>query len=373
MNDRAALLSRSDTAPRCGCGQPVTMHDSECPACGSALGFDPLQRRVLALLPARDEGWWLEAGGNTHKRSLHYRRCANFGSAADCNWLLDANDLTLGERCRSCRLTRRLPDLAQPDDGRRWRLIEQAKRTLVSSLLALRLPLQSKAEDAERGIAFDLFEGTPWGEPMVSARADGTIRLDLDEADDATREQRRAALGEPNNSLLGRLRHDSGHYYWERLVRDGPWHTPFRRLFGDERSSCARALREFRERGAAPDWPERHVSAYASSHPWEDWAETWAYALEMIDTLDVARSFGIDSGKAAHPVRRVDESDLDAPADAGSAQFIDLLNEWLELNAVLNELSHSMGVRDFAPHVPSPLAIRKLHFVHRVIRAQGES
>jgi len=151
MNDRAALLSRSDTAPRCGCGQPVTMHDSECPTCGSALGFDPLLRRVLALLPARDEGWWLEVEGNTHKRSLHYRRRANFGSAADCNWLLDANDLTLGERCRSCRLTGRLPDLAQPDDGRRWRLIEQAKRTLVSSLLALRLPLQSKARMPSAG------------------------------------------------------------------------------------------------------------------------------------------------------------------------------------------------------------------------------
>lgn len=374
MKDAAPGLSRWDTALKCNCGEPVTATDSQCPACGSALGFDPWQRRVLTLLTAREPGWWIESGAkNTHKRTLHYRRCANFESAARCNWLLDANDLKLGGLCRSCRLTRRLPALSQPEDQARWRLIEQAKRTLVASLLALRLPVQSKAEDAERGLAFDLLQATPWGEPTVTAHAGGVITLDVEEADDAAREQRRAVLGEPYRTLLGQLRHDSGHYYWQRLVRDGPWRAPFRQLFGDPRGSHAKALNAYRERGAAVDWQERHVNAYASSHPLEDWSDSWAYFLQMIDTLDAARNFGIDSCRAENRVERMVESDLGVPADACNADFVDLLNEWIEFNAVLNELSRSMGLRDFSPNALSALVVRKLHFVYRVIRSHSEA
>lgn len=373
MKGSAARLSRSDSGQTCGCGQPVMAHDSRCPACGSALGFDPWQGRVLTLLPAREEGWWLESGNKAPKRTLHYRRCANFESAARCNWLLDANDLKLGEFCRSCRLTRRLPDLSRPEDQTRWCQIEQAKRTLVASLIALRLPVQSKAEDAERGLAFDVLQATPWGEPAVTAQAEGVITIDVEEAEDETREQRRAVLGEPYRTLLGQLRHDSGHYYWQRLVRGSPWRAPFRKLFGDERSNYPQALSEYRERGAPTDWSERHLSAYASSHPCEDWAETWSYFLQMIDTLDTARHLGLDNSKAVNLAQRLAASDLRAPTDACSADFAGLLNEWIEFNAVLNELSRSMGLRDFSPNVLSALAVRKLLFVHRVIRAQVEA
>jgi len=54
-----------------------------------------------------------------------------------------------------------------------------------------------------------------------------------------------------------------------------------------------------------------HVSAYATSHPWEDWAETWAHYLHMVDTLETARSLGL----ALRP--KVNEGDLNEVANLG--------------------------------------------------------
>ena len=374
MSGRTTGIARPTTSRiyTCCCGRPVFFRNSQCLSCGTALGFDTRQRRVLALRPAREEGWWLEAGG-TRKRALRYRRCANLASASACNWLLDAHDLEQSGLCLSCRLTRRLPDLSRPENEMRWLQIELAKRQLVSSLLGLRLPIESKDENPAQGLAFDLLQATPWGEPVVTAHVDGVITLDVEEADDATREQRRAALGEPYRTLLGHLRHESGHYYWERLVLDSGWLEPFRQRFGDERGDYAQALSAHHASGPPPDWQMQFVSAYASSHPWEDWAETWAHFLHMVDTLDTARSFGIDGSNAEVHFQRFRTSDLDGPADARGTEFVAMLNEWIELNAVLNELSRSMGLRDFYPFVLSLPAVRKLHLVYRVVSAQWEA
>jgi hypothetical protein len=45
------------------------------------------------------------------------------------------------------------------------------------------------------------------------------------------------------------------------------------------------------------------------------------------------------------------------------------MNAWVELTAVMNELSRSMGQRDLYPFVLSPMAVTKMHFVHLVITA----
>jgi hypothetical protein len=158
------------------------------------------------------------------------------------------------------------------------------------------------------------------------------ITIDVEEADDARREQRRSAMREPYRTLLGHLRHESGHYYWDRLVLPSAyWLERFRALFGDERQDYAAALRTYYSNGAPPDWSLRHISAYASAHPWEDWAETWAHYLHLIDTLDTARSFGLDGSTVELNYERFQVSHLDCEEDGQAEAFVALINGWMEL------------------------------------------
>ena len=360
------------TTPRafsCACGRPVFFRNSECLACHRPLGYAATRGLLLALEPApsrASRSGWREAGAPA-RRAPRYARCANLDSAAACNWLLDAAEVMAGfSLCRCCRLTRTRPDLSQPNAGLWWCRIEQAKRRLVSSLIGLGLPVQSRTEDAEQGLAFDLLLGPPEGPAVVTGHADGVITLDVSEADDARREARRHELGEPYRTLLGHLRHETGHYYWQRLVEPTDWLGTCRELFGDERQDYAEALQRHYANGPPPDWGQRFVSAYASAHPWEDWAETWAHYLHLVDTLDTARSFGLDGERVELSYERFDADLVKSEPDAAS--FLQLINSWMELTGVLNELSRSMGVADFYPFVLSAPAVRKLHLVHRIVQ-----
>jgi hypothetical protein len=301
-------------------------------------------------------------------------RCANFAAPAACNWLVPLapdGGVTGPLLCCSCRLTRTVPDLADPMHGNWWARIEHAKRQLVSTLVTLGLPVQSRvAEDTERGLVFDLLRSPPGGPHVITGHADGVVTVDIEEADDATRERRRADLHEPYRTLLGHLRHEVGHYYWYRLIADSKWLEPFRALFGDERAEYAAALQRHYERGPPADWSQAHVSAYASAHPWEDWAETWAHYLHMIDALDTALSFGVGAQAIEATFEPFDERALSAPRAVGPAEadtFLVFVNAWVELATALNELSRSMGQPDFYPFVLSTAAVRKLHLVHRVV------
>jgi hypothetical protein len=361
----------------------VFFRNSACLACGTALGYDPDRARLLPLLPAPRAGLWVPAVG-PKRGAPRYRRCPNLDGPAGCNWLLPEADGP-GTLCRCCRLNRTLPDLSVAENALWFGRIAQAQRRLLSLLIALGLPTPSRADDPQRGLAFDLLRQLPDGPAVVTGHADGVITLDVAEADDAQREQRRDALGEPYRTLLGHLRHESGHFYWQRLVDGGAWLAPFRALFGDERADYAAALRVHYANGAPADWSDRHVSSYASCHPWEDWAETWAHYLHLVDTLDTARGFGLHGGQVELRYERWTAADLalpdgsgdalqDAPAASalamdGAAAFLDLVNGWMELTGVLNELSRSMGLADFYPFVLSRPALRKLFVVHRLVQS----
>jgi len=271
-------------------------------------------------------------------------------------------------------LTRTLPDLSQPGNADYWMRISSAQRRLVSALISLKLPVQSKVtEDPVNGLAFDLLHALPGGPSIITGHAGGVITIDVEEADDARREQRRSAMREPYRTLLGHLRHETGHYYWERLVLPKTdWLERFRELFGDERQDYAAALRTYYSTGAPADWSLRHISAYASSHPWEDWAETWAHYLHLIDTLDTARSFGLDGSTVELNYERFRVGDLGSETDRQAEEFVGLINGWMELTGVLNELSRSMGVADFYPFVLSLPSLRKLHLIHRITHAQRQ-
>ena len=347
----------------CRCGRPVYFQNSLCTACNAPLGYIPESSEVCALDPGPAEGTWSISG---KEGSPAYRRCANFDSAAGCNWLVPAEDPT--PVCVSCRLNRAIPDLADADNQRYWRAIEGAKRRLVSQLLAMELPLKSKTEDPERGLAFDLLRPPADGPRVLTGHASGLITLNVEEADDAKREQIRHQLHEPYRTLLGHFRHEVGHYYWDRLIPGTEWEEPFRALFGDERADYAAALKANYDSGPPADWRDRHISAYASSHPWEDWAETWAHFMHIQDSLDTAMSFGFKGDRMADNVEPFSKEDLYAADDADAERFLVLLNAWLQMTTALNELARSMGQQDFYPFVMSRPVVRKLHFIQLVSR-----
>lgn len=392
-------IGRARRAFHCRCGRPVFFRNSVCLGCGTALGYDPQRLALFPLVPATRPGVFAPATAGASSR--RYRRCANLDSPAGCNWLvplaratpdvapiespIDAATGAPTEAltdappplCACCRLTRTLPDLAVAEHGLWWQRIEQAKRRLVSQLLGLGLRLPSRAEDPAGGLAFDLLRAPPGGPPVITGHADGVITLDVEEADDARREQRRTALHEPYRTLLGHLRHESGHYFWQRLVEPGPWLAPFRDTFGDERADYGAALQRHHAEGPASDWPQRCVSAYASAHPWEDFAETWAHYLHLVDTLDTAASFRLSAEalepqiEPFDPALLADATPAEGAAAVDPAAFLALLNGWVALTGVLNELARSMGQADFYPFVLPAPAVRKLWFVHRLIVAQS--
>lgn len=353
------------SAFRCRCGRPVYFYNSVCLGCNAPLGYVTDLQQVYALSPgAEPETWKLDEKDDA---AAMWKRCANFHSPAGCNWMAPAEeDETL---CRSCRLNHTIPDLDDPDNCRWWRKIENAKRRLVAQLLNLGLPVVSKvSEDPEHGVMFDFLRSPNEGPRVLTGHANGLITLNVEEADDSIREKIRHDLREPYRTLLGHFRHEIGHYYWDRLVAGTPWLEKFRQLFGDEREDYAAALKRNYEQGPPANWADNHISSYAAVHPWEDWAESWAHYLHVVDSLDTALRFGLRGEDVEQVVEPFTVNDLYDP-DAPDAQHVILLvNAWVQLTTVVNELARSMGQHDFYPFVMSRTVLRKMHFIQMIVK-----
>ena len=345
----------------CRCGNHVFFSNSLCLGCQAPLGYLPGEARLVPLDPGSQPGTWVVEGAGPPQKY-----CGNRDMPAHCNWLLAADDPN--PLCIACRLNRTIPNLDDQDNARYWGLIEAAKRRLVSQLLVLGLPVKSKVnEDAQHGLMFDFLRSPPKAPRVMTGHASGLITLNVEEADDAKREKIRLDLREPYRTLLGHFRHEVGHYYWDRLVFERRWLGPFRKLFGDERADYAAALRANYENGPPADWADRNISSYASTHPWEDWAETWAHYLHVVDSLGTALGFGIDADDLESTIQPFERDALYAPDDAGAERFLSLLNSWIEMTMVLNELARSMGQPDFYPFVMSKPVVAKLQFVQLVV------
>jgi len=357
LQQRVARHARSY---QCRCGNRIFFRNTLCLACQSQLGFLPDDGRVVALDPVSAPGTWRAEG-----RDEVLKVCANRDSPAACNWMTSA----LGSSyCIACRLNRTIPNLGDADNVRYWAKVELAKRRLVSELLGFGLPVKSKVtEDAERGLMFDLLRSSPGGPRVMTGHANGLITINVEEADDAKREQIKYDMREPYRTLLGHFRHEVGHYYWDRLVWNTQWLEPFRRLFGDERASYADALKRNYEQGPPADWASSYVSSYATMHPWEDWAETWAHYLHMVDSFCTAIGFGLDAGNLRCDVQPFTRDALYAPDDPEAERLLSLLNAWIEVVTVLNEMARSLGQPDFYPFVMCKPVVAKLHFIHMVI------
>lgn len=342
------------------CGQVVFFENVHCGHCGSPLGYLPDARDMAAFEAAEDGSW---RGMGTHA-GQDWRACRNYIDESVCNWMLPAGDEN--PLCTCCRHTETIPALDKPENRHRWMRLEAAKRRLFHTLASLGLAIPTRAEDPEGGLAFEFLEQLDPGQPVLTGHDAGLITLNIAEADDVERETRRTALGEPYRTLLGHFRHEIGHFYWDRLVAGGRWLAPFRGVFGDERADYGAALDGHYREGAPEDWPQRFISAYASSHPWEDWAETWAHYLHVVDALDTAAHWGFalhtrgDPGKPAE-LRRVDPPGLD---------FRQILVErWLPLAQFLNSMNRSLGQKDGYPFLLPDPVLDKLVFVHEVVES----
>jgi len=341
------------------CDQLVFFESIQCLKCGSTLGYAFDQGRMVALKPTPVDAS-AEAASDT--TSPQYRLCRNYSVEQVCNWLLA--DTEAGDLCASCRLTLAAPDSNASEDRAAWGRMEAAKRRLVHQLAQLKLPLASQLEAPETGLAFEFLADPPEGPRVITGHADGKITINLAEANDAEREHRRVSLHEPYRTLLGHLRHEVGHYYWDRLIRDSARLQDFRDLFGDERMDYAESMQRHYDSGPPPDWQLSFVTAYASMHPWEDWAETWAHYLHLTDTLETARACGL----ALRP-HRPDEPALKPTKviEPSASLFDHMIEDWLSLTYILNNLNRGMGLPDGYPFVLSPPAIKKLRFIHETI------
>jgi hypothetical protein len=326
------------------CQQTLYFENNACVSCGEAVAYSPETGRLAVL---RDPA----------------RLCRNGREHAACNWLVPAG--STDEYCASCALSEIIPDLSVAANEQAWRRIESAKRRLLYTLDALKLPVVSRALQPQGGLAFRFLKGTE-SEPVMTGHDDGVITLNIDEADFAFRENMREKMGEGYRTVLGHLRHEIGHYYWERLVQEGGPLPQFRELFGDERASYEEALERHYAHGPATDWNDSFISAYASMHPWEDWAETWAHYLHMVDTLETAKSHGLTVRAPASekPGERVATDRL------AFFDFESLTSGWNAVTLALNSLNRSMGMKDAYPFVLSPVVLGKLRFVHDLIQGQ---
>lgn len=320
----------------CNCGSQIFFDNNECLNCGIAIGFDTTR---MTMVPLDDAG------------DLSY--CDNGSNYGVCNWLRPTkSDHSL---CMGCQFNRTIPDLTMEKNLGYWKSLEEAKKRLLYTLMRLRLPLVDGWRDPEKGLLFDFLEdarSNPEAYPdsfVSTGHMNGVVTINVMEADDVVRTSLQVELREYYRTLLGHFRHESGHYYWDMMTHEDSVREEFITIFGNDSLAYREAMDRYYETGAPDNWPEKHISAYASSHPVEDWAESWGHYLHIYDALETASSQGF------------------WPSDPEKMAMSDRLAEWQELSIGLNEVNRSMGRADAYPFVISNAVASKLRFVESVI------
>ena len=383
---------------RCTCRTAPLLYfeNVSCGVCGRLTGFSPDTLSLRPYVPAGAD-LWHDDEGRAH------RLCGNRVRHGVCNWMVPCPDSphadavpgttanavppggTVPSLCRACRLNRVIPDLSVNGNLALWHALEQAKRRCLFTFLELGMPFDD-TDARTHPLAFRFMAdgaanppGTPGaadGGPVTTGHLDGLVTINLAEADAIARTRMQLAMHERYRTLLGHFRHESGHYVWDRLSRTEPaFAAGFRERFGDERGDYAAAVAAHYASGPPPDWATSHISAYATVHPWEDWAESWAHYLHIIDTLETQQSFGIETRMVTAGVSDVKlPFSVGAGESAGHHDFDAIVSLWIDASVMLNGLNRSMGLPDPYPFVLNGGAIDKLRFVHEsVLSAAGVS
>lgn len=345
------------------CGNVLYFENRVCERCGHRLAFLPEKETLSAIEP--DGAAWTTLADKGRGRML----CANAAYDA-CNWLTDPGSEQA--YCRACRHNGTVPNLSDPAQLAGWRELEVAKHRLFYSLIRWRLPLTTRWEDHAHGLIFNFLADDPdSGQRIMTGHDNGLITIALTEADDIERERRRHEMGEPYRTLLGHFRHEVGHYFWDVLVREGGKLDECRAVFGDDTGDYGQALQRHYAEGPPPDWQRNYVSAYATTHPWEDFAETWAHYLHIVDTLEMASEFGMEVRPRVDPDGELTARIRFKPYEA--ADFQVLVNAWLPFTFAINSVNRGMGVRDLYPFILSSAVIAKLGFIHTLVRAAARA
>ncbi|AOW46755.1 hypothetical protein A4S02_08170 [Acetobacter ascendens] len=344
------------------CNHLVGFEATQCGYCGITVGYLPEFVAMTALKPQADGTWFpLEQKAEGKARAF----CINHVYGV-CNWLtLAADSSATAGFCVACQFNRMIPNLNVPENKDRWYKLEVAKHRMFYTILRLKLPFKNRRQDPENGLAFDFLDDAADGSvAIMTGHSNGIITIATKEADDAYREKMRIEMGEYYRTLLGHFRHEIGHYYWNILVRDGGNLEACRAIFGDDRADYQAALQTYYAQSPPQNWRENFVSFYATSHPWEDFAETWAHYFHIVSTLETALAYDMTVSATVGG-----DALLSPHGDPYTTMpFEEIINAWVPLTYAVNNLNRSMGLPDFYPFTLTQGVVHKLHFIHDLIR-----
>ncbi|NIJ45549.1 hypothetical protein FHR24_002017 [Wenyingzhuangia heitensis] len=324
------------------CQNPIFFENTQCEKCFTHVSYNPMTESF-------------EANEQLQPNDLCKNQSLNI-----CNWSVAGSHQE--NFCLACSLNREVPNPKDLNGFDKWENLEPAKHRLIYQLLKLKLPIFSKLEK-ENGIAFDFLSENN-KQKAVTGHANGVITILLSEADSVHREVLRKQMNEPYRTLLGHFRHEVGHYYWDLLFDENNI-DKCRAIFGDERINYGEALQNHYKNGAPTKWNENYISEYASSHPWEDWAESWAHYLHLMDTLETANAFGVSFKLKKYPLKNLTKAICPNPYETTS--FKTIFDSSVALTCMANSLNRAMGLSDIYPFVIPKAVYKKLNFIHNVL------
>ncbi|MBB1275379.1 putative zinc-binding metallopeptidase [Pseudoalteromonas sp. SR43-3] len=370
---------------KCNCTEQLILffESSHCLACGRTVGIDDEFDQVEPYEIDEQSGLFYKA----EAPDVFYKKCDNNAQYHVCNGMVNLDTfIPVADKaevlCFSCRFNETVPDLSIVEHIPLWKKMETAKRRALYTLKSLSLPLNTTIQEPESGLSFDFitdrnvsdhFVSPIIGQDVVFTGHDcGHITINLAEADDVARSQAKIAMGERYRTLLGHFRHELGHYYFDQLIANSPKkHALCKQYFGDDELDYQQALDTHYKQGAPANWHETFISEYATMHPYEDWAETWAHYMHIIDTLETAKNFSITGSTTGNEFELDEADELRLPQSAyyfNSQTPIDaILDTWMEFSIILNSLNRSMGLADAYPFVLTQAVRTKLSFIHHAI------
>lgn len=339
---------------QCGnCSHPLYFENLKCENCGHLSGYRESDRQMLTFDP---EG----ASLTSDREQLEYKYCKNMDYGV-CNWLVPKNSLE--NFCGACQLNRTIPSLSNKKHLPLWKNLEVAKHRLIYQLQKIGLDLPSKVTNPD-GLCFDFIKKNK-NNNIMTGHAKGVITLLLREADAVLREQAKQEMQERYRTLIGHLRHEVGHYFWDQLIsKNQEALQSFRNIFGNEEVNYGDALKIYYKNGAPENWQEFYISKYATAHPWEDWAETWAHYLHIMDMVETAYFFGLEVNSEEIAKNMNVKSSFD-PYTIQS--FHTIIQTCEPLSFAVNSMNRAMGIPDVYPFVISPKVIKKIEFIHELL------
>lgn len=347
----------------CTCGSSIFFENTQCIACNSELGWCPCCGTLRALMQ-HDNGQYF-CSEPTCNAAL--TKCHNYAVEHVCNRcvttpLTPQTEATADPLlCNCCRFNDTIPDLTVASNREKWKRIETAKRRLFYTLDSLGLPYGNENEGVIPPLSFD-FKGDVihkkrfWRkmknqERVYTGHANGKVTINIKEADDIERETARVSMDEAHRTIIGHFRHEIGHYFWDVLVL-GKCEAEYIAVFGDHNNpDYSTALDTYYANGPRKDWQNDFVSAYATMHSWEDFAECFAAYLDMVSIIEVANT------QFAHHI-----------IDPRTTDFTSMALRYSELGILFNEFNRTMGLLDLVPEVFTPAVLYKIEFIHNLLR-----